>query len=234
MLSSVLVLLSSSFVAQADSYTTYDPDCAVDYALNNYNRDYGSGSSDNPWTDYSSSEGGGNCTNFASQAIIAGMICSDDADDTYDARYDFDIDYSGSSLYEWFWRSPSSSQRGPAFTGADKLYEYADYNLSSYKGLHFEYVTHDTPTSFMDYGDVEEGDIIFADWTGDGTIDHTMIVTDIQGWRSGYNEIRLTYQGDWDSIVGKTNIGLGDINISYDYEALFYVYRPVDYSPTGL
>jgi hypothetical protein len=94
----------------------------------------------------------------------------------------------------------------------------------------------------MDYGAVEVGDIIFADWDHDGTINHTMIVTDYcHTWEycyysnedpypyRGYNRIRLTYQS-----YNRTNIGLGDLNEDYNYQALFYVYRPIDYNPSGL
>ena len=75
--------------------------------------------------------------------------------------------------------------------------------------------------------------IRLADWDHDGTIDHSMLVTNIQTLLPGYNEIRLTYQGA-PGVVGRTNIGLGDINEDNNYEALFYVYRPVDYNPQGL
>lgn len=74
--------------------------------------------------------------------------------------------------------------------------------------------------------------IQFADWDHNGTIDHTMLVTDIQWWRFSYNEIRLTYQGR-PGVVGVTGIGLGDINEDYNFQALFYVYRPTDYNPNG-
>ncbi len=85
----------------------------------------------------------------------------------------------------------------------------------------------------MDYKAVEIGDVIFADWDHDGTIDHSMLVTATKWWLSGYNEIRLTYQGR-PGVVGVTDVGLGDINEEYNYEAVFSVYRPVDYDPDGL
>lgn len=222
----VIFLCSEAF---ADSYRAYDPDWAVDYALTNYNTAYGTGSGQNPFHDYSGLSGG-NCTNFASQVIMAGLVQSDNMSTVYGQRANYDIDI-GSGYYEWYYISDSS--RGPAFTGANKLFEYADYNLPTYRGLHFDYVTNDTLTEFMDYGLVELGDIIFADWDHDGIIEHSMVVTGIDWWRPGYNEIRLTYQGA-DGVVGKTNIGLGDINVANNYEALFYVYRPVDYNPNGL
>lgn len=226
---SVFCAIFMAMSAWADSYRTYDPAWAVDYASTNYNTSYGSGSSQNPFSDYSGASGG-NCTNFVSQAIMAGFVDTDSMSTTYAQRSNYDIDKGSGSYYQWYFIS--NTDRGPAFTGANKLYEYAVHNWPTYRGLHFEYVTHDTTTAFMDYTLVEEGDIIFADWEHDGVIDHSMIVTDYQWWQFGHNEIRLTYQGT-PGVVGKTNIGLGDINEDYDYEAVFYVYRPVDYSPTG-
>ncbi len=226
-----MFLALSMISAFADTYKVYDPVDAIDYALTNYNMAYGSGGGQNPFYNYDALFGG-NCTNFASQVLMAGLVQSDSPSYVYGQRTNYDIDIGG-GYYEWYFISDSS--RGPAFTGANKLYEYAGYNQPSYRGLHFEYVTHDTLTEFMDYELVEKGDLIFVDWPPvDGAIDHTMIVTDIQTWRLGYNEIRLTYQGTGTSVLGKTNIGLGDINEDNDYEALFYVYRPVDYNPNGL
>jgi len=222
-------LLAFAGAASADTYKTYDPDDSVDYALENYDRTYGSSGSQNNFYDYSGLSGG-NCTNFVSQCIMAGFVGSDYSPTVYGQRYNYDVDASGGS-YQWYFRS--DADRGPAFTGTDKLYEYAENNASNYKGLHFDYVTNDTIYEYMDYEEVEEGDVIFADWDHDGTFDHSMLVTNIQTWRSGYNEIRLTYQGA-PNVIGKTNIGLGDLNEDYDYEAVFYVYRPTDYNPSGL
>ena len=228
---SVLIIFSLLLisVAHADSYTSYSSSYAVNYATNNYDRPYGSSSGQNPFGDYSNLYGG-NCTNFVSQAIIGGMINSNSAITVYGRRGDFDIDADG-GYYQWYYINDSN--RGPAFTGADKLYEYAINNYPNYKGLHFEYVTHDTLTEFMDYKAVEIGDVIFADWNHDGTIDHSMLVTATKWWLSGYNEIRLTYQGRA-GVIGVTDIGLGDINEEYNYQAVFHVYRPVDYNPAGL
>lgn len=222
------VCLFMESAASADSHTYYDASWAVSYATTNYNTSYGSGGGQNPFGDYSG-DYGGNCTNFVSQAIMAGMVDSNSLSTVFGSRYDFDID-AGAGYYQWYWRS--DSDRGPAFTGANKLYEYAVYNAPSYRGLHFEYVTHDTLEEFMDYQSVEVGDVVFADWDHNGMIDHSMIVTGYQWWQPGYNEIRLTYQGA-PGVVGRTNIGLGDLNEQYDYQAVFYVYRPVDYNPSG-
>ena len=209
-----------------DTHLTYDADWAVKYATANYNRVYGSGKDDNPFSDYSSYTPGGNCTNFAGQVLIAGFIKSDSAKTVYGRRYDFDIDASGTGPYRWYFRS--DGDRGPAWTGAPKLREYADNNKPAYRGLHFSFITNDTATTPLEVEKVVKGDFIFADWTGDGSIDHTMVVTEKKPGKT-YNTIRLTFQTD-----NKTDRGLGDINVAYGRKALFYVYRPVDYNPAGL
>lgn len=227
-----LTLLFISASASADEYRTYSGSSAASYALGNYNRAYGISSWENPFTDYSSLLVGGNCTNFVSQAILGGLLRTSSAKTAFDKRQDFDIDRISTSTYKWFF--VSDAFRGPAWTGAHKLFEYAKYNKSSYKGLHFTLVTKDTLSSFMDYTKVKVGDIVFADWNHDGRIDHSMIVTAYESWRLGYNEIRVTSQS-----TNFANRGLGDINEKYrsadgTYQALFYVYRPTDYNPSGL
>ena len=221
----LFILFLCPLPAIADEHVQYDPYWAARYAEENYDKPYGS---QNPFPDFDNVVEGGNCTNFVSQALIAGFLGTDSPQEVYDDRDQFDIDkdcyLNGQCTLAWFYNSMSS--RGPAWSGANKLYEYAKSNGFENEGLHFEYVTHDTMTDFMDYTEVEVGDIIFADWDHDGSIDHSMIVTDTQFWKWGYNEIRVTYQS-----FNKTNIGLGDINKDYGYQALFYVYRPVDYDP---
>jgi len=216
--------------ARADSHTYYNPNWASGYATAHYNTPYGSGNGQNPFHDYSSLSDGGNCTNFVSQAIIAGMDNTQTMSTIYTDRVNFDIDANG-GVYRWYYRS--DADRGPAFTSANKLHEYAVYNVPANKGLHFQYITSDTLTSFMNYQIVQYGDIIFADWDHNGTVDHSMIVTRFDWFQPGYNKIRVTYQGR-PGVVGVTDIGLGDVNELYKYQAIFSVYRPVDYNPLGL
>lgn len=228
----------------ADVYKTYDGAWAAKYALKNYNQPYSS--KGNPFQNFEKRDtagnliqDGGNCTNFVSQALIAGFIQSDSMKTVFDNRYEFDTDYSNANYsLAWFYRS--DSQRGPAWSGAPKLFEYAKSNKTTYRGVHFNYVTSDSSTSFMDYNSVRVGDIIFADWgrdtnkdrvidaIGDGAIDHSMIVTSYDYWtQRGYNKIQVTYQ-----TLNKTR-RLGEINEEQNYKVRFYVYRPVDYNPNG-
>ena len=225
----------SSIRQKVDTPQTYNPDWAVKYALENYNRVYGAGPNDTPFPSYPPREitlpdgskvwVGGNCTNFVSRAIIAGLVKDSNAGKVFGRIGDFDIDATG-GLYQWYMLP--DGRHGPAFTGADKLYEYAVYNTARNKGLHFSYVTHDTLTTFMDYTKVQKGDIIFMDIRADGSVDHAMIVTDTDWFRLGYNEIQVTYQ-----TPELANQRLGKINEKYGHRAVFYVYRPTDYNPDG-
>ncbi|MDI1445774.1 amidase domain-containing protein [Polyangium sp. 6x1] len=215
----------SEAIQELDSYRTYSGSWAASYATNNYSRGYGTGTTQNPWTDYNWVPNGGNCTNFVSQAIIGGLLNNSSATTAFQSRYDFDSD-AGSS-YSWYFHS--DGDRAPAFTGAHQLYTYAKSNKSTYKGLHFSFVTNDTLQTALNVSLVKVGDVVFADWQHDGTMDHSMIVTAISSSYTGYNQIRLTYQTN-----NTTNKGLGDLNAQYNKQALFYVYRPVDYNPSGL
>lgn len=198
----------------------YNAADAVAYAEKYRDISYGYDDGNNPFYDFDSY--GGNCTSFANQALLAGLLENDSADYLIKNKDKFyDDEYAGNA---WYYKG--ANDRSTSWAGANQLYQYVKNQIEyekkceDNKGWHFEEVTHDTLTDFMDYQKVQEGDIIFADWDHDGTIDHTMIVTDIQKWRPGYNEIRVTYQSR-----NRTR-GLGDINIELNYEALFYVYRP--------
>jgi len=220
----------------ADEPRRYNPRFAVWYAVTHHQTSYGSAPDQNPFRDYDNLDSNGNlidcgnCTNFVSQVIIAGLSKKLRMDRVFDERWNFDIDATGNYSLQWYWRS--DSDRGPAFTGAHQMFQYADQNLPTYRGLHFRYITHDTATAWMDVMLVWYGDVIFADWDADGHIDHSMIVTSVDQSRTDYNRIRLTYQGT--TGIGKTDIGLGDLNDDYNQQALFYVYRPKNYNPDGL
>ena len=202
----------------------YNASYAKTYALNNYNVPYGTGSGQNPFGGFLN-----NCANFVSQSLVAGFTGKTTPSGVFAQRYNFTADRS--SPLSWYY--VNSADRGPAWTGAKKLYEYAKSNKATYKGLHFKYVTNDSPSRRMNYDAVREGDVIFADWESDGTIDHVMIVTkfysSLFSLYRGYNRIRVTYQSE-----NKTNRGLEDINKQYNYKVSFFVYRPTDYNPRGL
>jgi len=218
---------------------TYDKEWAKKYALNTVYKRYGT---DNPFRDYPPewkevSPGkwgyvGGNCTNFVSQALVGGFINSDNPSTVFSNRTDFAADKTSTGSLKWYWNS--DADRGDAWTGAANLQYYAANNKETYKGAHFRFITQDTKTTYMDVSLVDIGDIIFADWKGDGSINHSMLVTRIDTGvkadktAASYNRIRITAQTD--NVDDKS---LATINADHSYTAIFYVYRPVDYNPDG-
>jgi Putative amidase domain len=223
------ILLTLSTAAGADAYRTYDASIAKQYATLNYNTAYGTGSGQNPFTNYINAVGG-NCTNFASQTIMAALSGQTVPATVFGVRTNYDIDKTAPFL-KWYFIS--DADRGPAFTGAHELWYYATNNTSQYKGLHFQYVTNSTPTDPLNVAAVQVGDIIFADWERDGHKDHTMIVTAKCGATCfGYNKIKVTYQGSQFGLGIKDN-GLGNV-LNTAPNALFHVWRPIDYNPNGL
>lgn len=207
-------------------------DMIAHYAWANVYPD-GSGWTTNPFCNREAQPPSGNSANFASQAILGGLVGSMDPGTVYAWRGEFQTDRYGYSIYQWY--HESCWLEGSAWSDAHKLYEYARNNRSTYRGLHFGLVTYDTPTAYMDHTLVRKGDIIFADWEHDGRFDHVMVVIDYNTAYSGYNRIRVAYQKGYPKEnLNERNKGLGDLNVWYKYQAVFHVYRPLDYNPNGL
>ena len=205
---------SSTCANYGDNICTYTPSVAQRYA-----RDYALETTSFP--DYTEYEG--NCTNFVSQAVLAGLIGSDNKYDVYNNRIYYMADYYKGCSYCWYFYNTST--RGAAFTQAHDLYVYAGSNLDEYWGMHFDFITKDSPTQYLDVMDVEVGDVIFADWDGNGIIDHSMLVTYINTSSSSYYRIYVSYQNSSDHDPQK-DIPLGDINGT---NIVFHVYRPTFY-----
>ncbi len=205
-----------------DNKCHYSSTNAVNYALSMIDNK-------NTWNayfpSYRASELGGDCTNFASQAILAGLIGTTSPQVAYNNSESFAIDSNGCT-YCWYFKHESNASY--AWKGANELYIYAEENANpSYKGLHFQLRTEDNPTQALDFSRISEGDIIFADWEGNGVVDHTMIVT--RKRYNGYYGIDVTYENA-DPHPVKKNVSLGSINST---NTIFYVYRPIYYTDYG-
>ncbi len=205
---------------------SYDPSAAVQYAKAMYNVAYGG--TGNAFPSFIGTAGvPENCTLFASQCLLAGLVGSSDPATVYAARSKFTADKG--SLVAWYMNS--ASDRGPAFYGADALHDYAESNKATWKGLHFSAVTAKTNGATIDYGALQAGDILFADFTGDGTFDHTTVVTEVKSfWNPlywGYARIRLTYQTE-----NRTDKSLSDLVKGYSKISIA-VFRPTDYNSSG-
>lgn len=89
--------------------------------------------------------------------------------------------------------------------------------------MHFDFITKDSSTQYLNTSEVEKGDVIFADWLGDGNIDHSMIVT--KKTANSYTGIKVSYQNSEGHDPQKDR-SLSAINGT---DTVFYVYRPTFY-----
>lgn len=211
---SVAFALTGS-MCQAQRYT-YNASAAASYAKIYY-KNYNS-----LFANFASS--GGDCANFADQCVVAGLIGNSSGATVASNASRFSADKG--SPYSWYYIN--GNNHSTSWTYAPTLLQYAKSNKPSYKGLHFQFITEDSWTAYLNVNSVQVGDIIFADWTNDGTMDHVMIVTEIQTSQAGYNKIRVASH-----TTDMANSGLGDINVLYRSRATFHVYRPTDYNFSG-
>jgi hypothetical protein len=217
-------LLATSSATPQSVYT-YNSGAAATYAITNWDTGKVPYGSANPFHDYynfvDAKGNGGNCTNFASQCIMAGLVGSYKPSVVFESRGKFIAD-KGSLSISWYFISDSDRAK-PWWSGADGLFQYARANVATNKGLHFVAVS-------FDFTKILPGDIVFADWTKDGTIDHSMIVTDLNTGINGFNRVHLVYQNR----IGYANAADGLANVmSRNPNAQFHVYRPVNYTTTG-
>jgi hypothetical protein len=226
----VLALLCSAVPAAALKHFYYAGTYAASYARNNAYMPYGSGSGKNPFYNF-----GDNCANFISQAIIGGMILRTTPAEVFASRADFAADQSA-DVRTPRWYFLDINHRGPAWSGAQQMYDYANYNQPSYKGLHFQFVGSDTPSNrSLNPLNLWPGDVIFCDWKNDGSINHVIMVSSISFspfiWNK-YDRIRVTSQSnprvDWtlQQIIDQSHHDDGGW-------PSFRVYRPVDYNQAG-
>jgi hypothetical protein len=206
-LCAILGLMWVSCVSHAQKYG-YNGRAAAVYA-ERYCTSYNNKFNSYPNTD---------CANFVSQSILAGLIGNSDGNTVFANTSRFTADRG--SYYAWYAYTS-------AWINAQSLRQYAQGNLASYKGLHMGFVTEDTSSAYLDVNRVQVGDVIFADWDNNGTMDHVMLVTEI--WPvQGYNRIRYAAH-----TLNAKNAGLGDLNVYYRYKATFHVFRPLDYNFSG-
>lgn len=227
-----LLLATTAFAADNSSCSNfkdgkcyYNADKAIEYALNQVHS--------NEWNKWfpNYTDLGGNCTNFANQAILAGLTGDTSPESIYKKGKYFSIDSNGNSPYKWFFigKNGNNWNLSSSWKGAKELKSYADSNANvKYKGMHFEFITKDSSSSSLSFSKIQKGDIIFADWTNDGSIDHTMIVT--KKTMNSYNGIYVTYQNA-SGYTEKKNTSLASINSN---KTVFYVYRPTFYNDSGL
>ncbi len=183
----------------------YDSDKAVQYTLKYAKNDT------YPFH-YVYNDAGGDCTNFASQVLLAGLTGKTSSYSIYNLRNKFLADRNGylnsTSTLAWYFKSNNNIyargkgkyviDRGPAWQGAHQLYYYASKNKNSYKGMHFRYIP-------FYPSEIKKGDLIFVNWDSsrikqngryDHEFDHTMIVTKINRNPRNYSDIFVSYHSN--------------------------------------
>lgn len=220
---------SRSFYGEDDYPTQYNPESAVQYALDNYDKKYSGGQNEFP--DFENRTLGGNCTNFASQVLVAGLSGFKKVSEVFQHRLRFDTDriYKGQKICQnnnraWF--ISNERVRGDAWSGAQNLREYATYNGSCGRGVFFEEITVNTD-EYLSYELIKLGDLIFFQPKNKKNIYHTMVVTQIDSKKNKSNRIKVTYQSN-----NKVNRVFSDILKNPFYQkGKFFVYRPLFYFP---
>lgn len=169
-----------------------------------------------------------NCTNFVSQSLLAGLLRTSDPSEVFARRGEF-ADAGGD--YEWFYNS--KGDKGPAWAGADKIREYAFYNVPEYTGMHFDPVTTIRGTDWKsEHMKIREGDIVFADLEPDGddkldnNWEHSVIVTQILKDVETPDRVLVTQQSTY-----KLNRRLDELASAV---SVFEVYRPTFFRKDGL
>ena len=217
-------LVSGAFAVDSNSchnYSNqkcyYNPSVAVKYAKDNFEI--------NKRVNYFKvfEDYGGDCTNFVNQAILAGFVGSSTVSTVYSKFAYYQIDVG--AHYQWYYSHNNDPSH--AWKGANAFLQYVINNSNqNFNGLHLDEITKDSKDKSLEFGKIRLGDVIFADWKGNGTVDHTMIVT-TEG--SSYSTLRVTYRNATDYSPQK-NIALSTIN---KINTIFHVYRPILYNEGG-
>lgn len=156
--------------AFAARFEVYNPNNAVNYArqwATSRNASY-------PVLDANSSQGG-DCTNFASQVLAAGGWRNTATTN------------STSDMLWWFNSKTSYSQ---TWSTAHGFFRHMNGGKNPQEGFGPSY---ESWTGWSGAQSVNYGDIVFADWTGDNVMDHTMVVTGFKRKFDGTVEPRFTY-----------------------------------------
>lgn len=156
-------LLSIFALALASSNTfagrsePYDPYTAVNYA-----RTWAL-SRNTTYPDFSA--GGGDCTNFVSQALKAGG---------------FRNTIANSPMSDQRWYFVSKTSYSQTWSSANGLFSRFNNGYENW-------------VRWNSIDSLNYGDIVFADWDGQGTIDHTMIVTGFKKLADGTPDPVFSY-----------------------------------------
>lgn len=222
----LFLLLAGSSVNAA-----YLPSTAVSYAVNNYNQAYGS--TTNPFINVSGV--GGNCTNFANQAMSAGLLGITNSKTLNQNLLSQSTAVKAVQNTSVFYKCNmvSNTCQTSAWRGAQSMFSYSANSTSlQSKGVRLNLRTKTALVNGtllpLDLSKIKVGDIVYLDFDfviggSNNSVDHTAVVTAVnpESWydvtqNMKYNNIKLTYQSN-----NVTNKGLGDMGAK-----AIYIYRP--------
>jgi hypothetical protein len=232
-------------VSRSNGYT-FDAASAVGYIRSNAFRQYSDepGASKNPGASAWKSGGIPNkCDFFVSQAIIAGLLHTISAGDTYADRSWFFADRPAkvsTTAHDGGWWFDDINHRGSAFTGvaAFTTYVTAQINNSGYEGLRLTKVGTIQGGSGLSAENIHPGDVLVMYWnTGTANGDHMMMVTTVDAATRGSTlSTRLRMGGQEAPYVDVT---LADFERANQQKwglttKKIEVYRVTGYSVTGI
>lgn len=206
----------------------YNRALAAKWARDNYDKTGDSEwyTPDNTWVRFPN-----NCTNFVSQAILAGFVGQANATrkNLWEHRYDYAVDDNSTAIYKWFYKSINN--RGEAWSDASDLQMYAKSNIQGYKGIQFQHIESGSPNS-LSLQNVRGGDVIFLMNKGDtnNDADHALIVSGIN-----FDFYHTNDPKKYLTVAGNTG-DYGDklwSMIPHSIYKRYEIYRPVYYTTTG-
>ncbi|HEX5752967.1 MAG TPA: amidase domain-containing protein [Archangium sp.] len=218
------------------SDVVYDGGRAAWYARTYVNTPYGTTVGTNRFPNYSSSTGGtggGNCTNFISQSMLAGFLGrlyarNSDIDFTWNNKAAF-WDEWGLNPDMWYFKYDGVpyAARTTTWAGVTDLMTYAQNAIASSTSAGIEFTRLPNGTREFTWSDAivnevnfQLGDLVVANLYGDG-YNHFMMVTRIDTAALGDNKVLLTYQ-----TVNTFEKSLETVQIEFKEAVRFRVYRP--------
>lgn len=218
------------------SDVVYDGGRAAWYARTYVNTPYGTTVGTNRFPNYDSGgggTGGGNCTNFISQSMLAGFLGrlyarNSDIDFTWNNKAAF-WDEWGLNQDMWYFKfdGPPFTARTTSWAGVPDLITYAQNAIASATSAGIEFTrlpngtrVFNSSSAIVNEVSFQLGDLVVADLGGTGSYNHFMMVTRIDSAALGDNKILLTYQ-----TVNTFEKTLETVQIQFP-NAQFRVYRP--------
>ena len=154
---------------------------AVSYALTNWNQ------RNQDYYDYGS---GGDCTNFTSQCLVEAGFNMDDEwhSNKRERQWHAFLSEAINYKYAYSWDVTKAWRSAPDQYSYLKNAGYTEGEIICYSTSNLTMLLEPCSHNGLAPRSIMPGDLMYFDWSGDGQIDHSSIITEIDG-----NEIYLTY-----------------------------------------